>query len=128
MKTGDILDRIRAEYEPYAEVAISELKTADKLREEWERSQDPEWIAFRENPKTIALYKHASNVYKNVRLSLANDDGTMKQEERMKLHISSLWASWFMRSLGGDPAKVRKEVEREILKFAEAAGVVVDNG
>lgn len=126
MKIPELIEQIKAEYSPYAEVAVSELQKADILREEWEKSSDPEWLAFRNNPKTIALYKHAANVYRSVRMALANDDGSLKQEERLKMHISVLWSTWFMRSLGGDPTKVKKEVENQIIAFAEAAGVPVD--
>lgn len=119
----NVIDRIKKQYEPYEEFAVSELQKADQLREDWEKAKDPEWLAFRENPKTKALYRHAANVYKTGKIQLANDDGTMPQEQRLKLHISGLWAQWFMRALGGTPEQVRKDVEEEITRFAKAAGV-----
>lgn len=122
----DILEKIKEEYAPYEEFAVSELQKVDQLRNDWEKAKDPEWLAFRENPKTQALFKHCANVYKSGRLQLANDDGSLTQEQRMKLHISGLWAQWFMKSLGGSPETVRKSVEEEITRFAQAAGIVLD--
>lgn len=119
----EILEKIREEYSPYAEFAISELEKVDALRKEWERTKDPEWAAFRDNPKTQALFKHAANIYRNVKMQLANDDGQMKQEERMKLHISGLWARWFIQALGGRPEDMQKQVEEEITRFADVAGI-----
>lgn len=119
----DILEKIRSEYDGYEEFSVSELQKVDRLREAWENSKDPEWVAFRENPKTQALYRHCVNVYRGAKITLANDDGKMPSDDRMRLHISTLWAMWFMRSLGGKPEDVQKEVEQEILRFAQAAGV-----
>lgn len=123
MNHEDVLEKIRAEYEPYSEFSVSELQKVDSLREQWEKTKDPEWIAFRENPKTQALFRHAAAVYRNVKFQLANDDGKMSQDERMRLHVSSLWAAWFMRALGGRPEAVQKQIEEEIVRFAEAAGI-----
>lgn len=119
----DTLEKIRQEYAPYDEIAVSELQKVDQLRKEWEDAKDPAWIAFRENPKTQALFKHAATIYKNGRLQLSNDDGTMDRDQRMKLYISGLWAKWFMQALGGSPESVQKSVEEEITRFAHAAGV-----
>lgn len=123
MNHQEILEKIRKEYEPYSEFAVSELQKVDKLREDWEKTKDLEWIAFRDNPKTHALVKHCASVYRNTKMQLANDDGKMTQDERMRLHISSLWALWFIRSLGGRPQDVQREVEAEITRFAEVAGI-----
>lgn len=127
MKTEKILDDIKETYAPYSEFSISELAKVDKLREEWVKSKDPEWLAFRENPKTQALFKQAAAAYKGCVRALSNDDGTLAQLDRAKLHVGKQWSLWFVRALGGDPDKVRKEVEKEVVRFAEVAGVPVDN-
>ena len=126
MQTDKLLKELTDSYTPYAELAISELKHIDDLRNSWEKAQDPEWLAFRDNPKTQALFKQASRTYQSLYKQLANDNGELTQVERKAIDIGKKWSMWFMRALGGDPAKVRKQVEAEIKKFAEGAGITVD--
>lgn len=122
----DVLKQIEDEYAPYSEYAVSELKKVEALRADWERTKDPEWLAFRENPKTQKLFQHCANMYRQVKLQMANDDGSMTQDMRIRLHISSLWSAWFMQTLGGSPESVKKQVEQEIVRFAEVAGVKLE--
>lgn len=126
MKTDAILDAIVATYAPYAEAAVSELKHVDDLRQQWEKTKDPEWLAFRDNPKTQALYKQAARTYQALYKQLANDDGTLTQIERRAMTVGKQWALWYIRALGGNPSKIQKEVENEIRKFAEGSGISVD--
>lgn len=122
-KASDQLQRLRAEYEPYADWVGAELGQIEALETALEKSKDPAWIAFRENPVTQKLMKHCLTVYSSCKSTLANDDGKLTQEERMRLHVSSLWAVWFLKSVGGDPNKARQDVEAQIQSFAESAGV-----
>lgn len=125
MQTEKLLEALEDSYKPYAELAISELKHVDDLRKTWEKTKDPEWLAFRDNPKTKELYIAAARTYKALHNQMANDSGELTQVERKALKIGKDWSVWFMRALGGDPTKVRKEVEKEITKFAEGAGIRV---
>jgi hypothetical protein len=127
MEIDKILDDLKESYEPYAELAVSELHHVDELRNKWQKSQDPEWLAFRDNPKTQELYKQAARTYQALYTQLANDEGTLTPVERKAMAVGKQWSLWFMRALGGDPSKVRKQVEAEIKKFAEGAGITVDN-
>ena len=126
MQVDKILDDLKESYSPYAELAVSELRHVDDLRQSWQKSQDPEWLAFRDNPKTIALYKQAARTYQALYTQLANDEGTLTPVERKAMAVGKQWSLWFMRALGGDPNKVKQEVEAEIRKFAEGAGLSVD--
>lgn len=125
MKVDKILDDLKQSYEPYAELAISELQRVELLRENWEKTKDPEWIAFRENPKTLALFKTAVNTYKALQKQMANDDGSLSQMERAKMDIGKKWAMFFIRALGGDPAKIRRQIEADIKDFAKEAGIEI---
>jgi hypothetical protein len=125
MKTDKVLDALRESYEPYAELAISELAHVDSLRKTWEQTSDPEWLAFRENPKTQELFKAAARTYQSLYKQLANDDGTLSQVERKAMDVGKKWALFYVRALGGDPLKIRREVEKEIHKFADNAGIIV---
>jgi len=126
MQTEKLLEELKKSYEPYAELAISELKHVDDLRLTWQKTNDPEWIAFRDNPKTRELFKAAARTYEALYKQLANDDGELTQVERKAIKVGKDWSLWFMRALGGEPAKIRKQVEQEIKKFAEGAGISVD--
>lgn len=123
--TEKIIEALKESYEPYADIAVSELKRIDSLREKWEQTKDPEWLAFRENPKTQALFKSAVNTYKALYKQMANDDGSLSQLDRAKMDVGKKWAIWFVRSLGGDPVKIRRQVEAEIKSFADSAGIEV---
>lgn len=123
MKILDVLDELKKSYEPYAELAVSELQKVESLRSTWEQTKDPEWTAFRENPKTVTLFKAAVNTYRSLHKQMANDDGSLSQLERAKMDIGKKWAMFYIKALGGDPVKVRKETEREIQDFAKAAGI-----
>lgn len=125
MTTDKILDELEKSYEPYAEIAISELAHVSSLRREWEKSKDPEWLAFRDNPKTQELFKAAARTYKNLYKQMAEDDGSLTQLERAKMKVGKDWALFYVQALGGDPTKVRREVEKEISKFAEGAGIKI---
>lgn len=123
MKASEQLQKLRDAYEPYEAWVGAELGKIEALQNALEKSRDPALKAFRENPVTQDLFKSAYKSYRSSKSILANDDGRLSQEERAKLHIGTLWASWYMRALGGDPKKVQQEVEKEIQSFAEAAGV-----
>lgn len=123
MKTDQILDALTDSYAPYAELAISELAHVDQMRKTWEQTKDPEWLAFRDNPKTQALFKAAARTYQALYKQMANDDGKLTQVERKAMDVGKKWALFYVRALGGDPAKIRREVEKEITKFAEGAGI-----
>ncbi len=125
MKTEQVLDEIRKTYEPYAEIAVSEIQRVDTLRKEWEKTKDPEWLAFRDNPKTQELFKTAVNTYKALYKQAANDDGSLTQMDRKAIDVGKKWALWFIRSLGGNPAKIRRQVESEVLKFANDMGIKI---
>ena len=116
---------MREEYEPYAEIAVSELAHLDTLQKEWKKTSDPEWLSFRDNPKTQELFKVCVNTYKQLYTQAANDDGSLTQMERKAIDVGKRWALWFIQSLGGDPVKTRKNVEKEILKFADDMGIKI---
>lgn len=122
-KSEEYLDKLMKAYEPYADFAGAELEKIDILSQKLEEMKDPEWMSFREHPTTMRLYKHAVGVYRASCMTLQNDDGSLEKEDRIKLHISKLWSLWYVRALGGNPRKIREEVEKEIERFAEAAGV-----
>jgi hypothetical protein len=122
-KYEEYLDKLMKAYEPYADFAGSEIEKIDTLSKRLAEMKDPEWISFREHPIAIRLYKHAANVYKASCMAMQNDDGSLSKEDRIKLHMSKLWAMWYIRSLGGDPKKIKNEVEKEIERFAESAGI-----
>lgn len=124
-KTDKILEELQKSYEPYAELAISELAKIDDMRKEWEKTKDPEWLAFRDNPKTQSLFKAAARTYQSLYKQLAEDDGRLTQVERKAMDVGKKWALFYVRALGGDPAKIRREVEKEINKFAEGAGIKI---
>lgn len=126
MKTEQILDDLAKSYEAYPELAISELAYIDNLRKTWIKTSDPEWIAFRDNPKTQELFKQALRTYKALYKQAANDDGTLTQMDRKGIDVGKKWALWFIRALGGDPSKIKREVEREIEKFATDIGIKVE--
>lgn len=88
-----------------------------------EKLDDPVWKAFRENPITQDMFKHCARAYRGIKLSLANDDGALTQDERGKMQVGARWAMWFMQALGGDPDRVRAETEAEIERFAIGAGM-----
>lgn len=127
MKTEDILKELQESYSPYAELAVSELAHVDQLRKTWEQTKDPEWLAFRDNPKTQALFKAAARTYQALYKQMADDDGKLTQEERGKMSVGKQWALFYIRALGGDPTKIRREVEQEIEKFAKGAGIVINS-
>lgn len=118
-----ILDEIEKAYEGYADFAVSELKQVEMLRTKLQEAKDPMILAYRENPYTIKLFKHCASLYKQAKLALANDDGKLSSDERSKLHISSIWARWFMLTLGGSPAAIEGQVQEEIMRFAVSIGV-----
>lgn len=122
-KTDKILDELTQSYAPYAELAVSELAHIDNFRKTWEQTKDPEWLAFRDNPKTQALFKAAARTYQALYKQMAEDDGKLTQVERKAMDVGKKWALFYVRALGGDPAKIRREVEKEINKFAEGAGI-----
>lgn len=124
-KTDKILDELQKSYEPYAELAISEIAHVDQLRKTWEQTKDPEWLAFRDNPKTQELFRAAARTYQTLYKHMAEDDGSLTQIERAKMKVGKDWALFYVRALGGDPSKIRKEVEKEINKFAQGAGIEV---
>lgn len=121
--TDKILKELEQSYAPYAELAVSELAHIDNMRKTWEQTKDPEWLAFRDNPKTQALFKAAARTYQALYKQLAEDDGKLTQVERKAMDVGKKWALFYVRALGGDPAKIRREVEKEITKFAEGAGI-----
>ena len=125
MTTDKILDELIKSYEPYAELAVSEMKHVDNLRKTWEQTKDPEWLSFRDNPKTQDLFKAAARTYQALYKQMADDDGKLTQEERGKMSVGKQWALFYIRALGGDPAKIRREVEKEIQKFAKGAGIQI---
>lgn len=118
------LEELRAAYEPIRDFAGAEIAQIDALAEQWEATRDPAWGAFRENPVTRRLLSAARATFRASKMALANDDGTMAQVERLRLHTSAMWAQWYVRALGGDPKAERERVEREIESFAEGAGVI----
>lgn len=123
-KHTEYLEELKQVYEPYAEFAGNELAQIDVLSSELERLRDPAWQAFRENPITQKMYKHCISAYKACYNQLANDDGTLSQIERSKLDVGKRWSLWFLKSLGGNPDALKKQVENEIEKLADAAGIV----
>ena len=125
MEINKVLDELEKSYQPYAELAVSELKHIDNMRETWEKTKDPEWLAFRENPKTKELFKAAARTYQSLYQQMANDDGTLSQIERNAMDVGKRWALFYVQALGGDPAKIRKQVEKEVNKFAEGAGIKI---
>jgi hypothetical protein len=118
-----ILDRLQAEYEPFSSVAGAELAQIDALREEMEKGKDPLYTSFRSHPLVIKLFKSAASTYKQAKMQMANDTGSLSQEERIRLHISTLWAQWYMQALGGDPQMIKEQTERDIENFARGAGI-----
>ena len=122
-KSKEYLDELSKIYSQYPEIAGAELEKIDILTRRMDELKDPEWIAFRENEVTLRLYRHSVAVYKASCRAMQSDDGSLSREDRIKLHMSRLWAIWFIKSLGGDPKKIKDEVEREIERFAESAGI-----
>lgn len=122
-RASEQLKRLRKEYEPYADWVGTELGQIEAFEVALEKTQDPAWVAFRENPITQKLVKHCQSVYSSCKSTMANDDGRLSQEERMRMHVSSLWALWMLKSVGGDPKKVQQDVEAQIQAFAESAGI-----
>lgn len=125
MKTDEILQALRKSYEPYEEIAVSEIAKVDNLRATWEKTKDPEWLAFRDNPKTQQLFRASVNSYKSLYKQMANDDGTLTAMERKAMDVGKKWALWWIRALGGDPVKVKREIEKEISKFAVDIGIEI---
>lgn len=125
MQTEKVLEALKESYQPYAEIAVSELAYIDNLRKQWESTSDPEWLAFRDNPKTQDLFKAAANTYKALYKQAANDDGTLTQLDRKAIDVGKRWALWFIQALGGDPVKTRRKVEGEVMKFAEDLGIKI---
>lgn len=123
-KHTDYLEELKKVYEPYADFAGNELAQIDVLTAELERSKDPAWLAFRENPVTQKMYVHCIASYKACYNHLASDDGTLTQLERAKLDIGKRWSLWFLKSLGGDPDALKSQVEQEIERLADSAGIV----
>lgn len=123
--TEKILEELEQSYAPYAEFAVAELGHIDNMRRTWEQTKDPEWLAFRDNPKTQALFKAAARTYQALYKQMAEDDGKLTQVERKAMDVGKKWALFYVRALGGDPAKIRREVEKEITKFAEGAGIKI---
>ena len=124
-KTEDVLEKIRKEYEPYSEIAVAELARIDFLRQTWERTKDPEWLAFRDNPKTQELFRSTVNTYNALWRQAANDDGSLSQLDRKAIYVGKSWALWFVRALGGNPDKIRRQVEADVTKFAEDMGIEI---
>lgn len=122
-KSETYLEKLREAYEAYPEIAGSELAKIDSLADEMSRLKDPVWKAFKDNPITQRLFKQAVNTYRSCKMNLANDDGSLPSQERAKLHMSSLWALWYIKALGGDPELLRQNIEAEIERFAMGAGI-----
>lgn len=120
-KASEQLQKLKDAYEPYDAWVGAELGKIEALERELEQAKDPVFIAFRENPITRKLFDSAYKSYRSSRSVLANDDGKLSSEERMKLHIGTLWAMWYMRALGGDPKKAQQKVEAEIQSFVDFA-------
>lgn len=129
-KHKEILEEIRELYAPYGDmgIALGELQKVDSLIAKLDTLKDPEWIAFRENPVTLKLFKASVALYRSAHNELANDDGVMTQVDRARLFVAKRWAMWFIKSLGGDPKKIKDEVEREVERFAKAAGIETKEG
>lgn len=125
MQTDKIIEALKESYKPYEDIAVAELSHIEDLRKTWEQTKDPEWTAFRENPKTKELFKTAARTYQSLYKQMANDDGQLTQVERKAMDVGKKWAMFYIRALGGDPVKVRREIEKEITKFAEGAGIKV---
>lgn len=124
-KIPTYLEELRKAYQPYADFAGAELAKIESLAEQWEQTQDPVWLAFRDNPITKRLLKNALGTYKASKRTLANDDGKLEKDERLKLHLSAMWAAWYMKALGGNPEVIKEQVEAEIETFAGAMGIAV---
>lgn len=122
-KHEKILDELREMYDPYSDFFGAELSKLEALTEQYEKSKDPVFQSFREHPITRKYFQHAARVYRQSKMQLANDDGTLKQEERIRLYVSSLWALAWIKYVGGDPAKVQQEIEGEIERAATEAGL-----
>lgn len=109
-------------------IALGELQKVESLIQKLETLKDPDWVAFRENPVTLKLFKASVALFRSAHNELANDDGTLSQTDRARLFVAKRWAMWFVKSLGGDPKKIKAEVEREVERFAKAAGIETKEG
>jgi hypothetical protein len=118
-----VLKELRDLYEPLSEYYGKELNQVETLIRQYEQSKDPEWKSFREHPVTKKIFKHSAGVYRRSKMQLANDDGTLSKEDRIRLYVSTLWALYYIRFVGQDPLKVQEDVEREIDKMALSAGL-----
>lgn len=110
-------------YTPYSDFFGSELTRIEGLIKEYEKSKDPVFASFREHPMTIKFFKHAAGIYRQSKMQLANDDGSLSKEDRIRLHVSSLWALAWIKFVGGDPVKMQQEIENEIERVATSAGI-----
>lgn len=122
-KHDEYLEKLTKMYEALPEFYGSELKMIDTLASKLEETRDPEWLSFREHPTAIRLYENAVKIYRTSCMQMINDEGEMSKDDRIKLHISKQWALWYIRALGGNPRKIKEEVEKEIEKFAESSGI-----
>lgn len=123
-RSSDYLEDLRNLYGSYAEIFVAELAQIEAYTNELEKVRDPAWLAFRENPVTQKLYQHCIASFRACYLQLANDDGKLEQIERAKLDLGKKWSLWFLRSLGGDPEKLKQRTEQEIERMADAAGLI----
>ena len=122
-KHDNLLKELRELYEPFSDFFGGELTRVEGLITRYEKSKDPVFQSFREHPVTRKYFKHCARVYSNSKMQLANDDGTLSKEDRIRLHVSSLWALAWIKYVGGDPAKMQEEIEAEIERIAVSAGI-----
>lgn len=121
----DYIEELREIYSIYPELAGGELSYLDKLEESLEKNVDVDFVAFRENPFTLKLARHAVSIYRSCSKLLSDDDGSLSSEARLRLHTSRLWAQWYMKALGRDPKKEKKALEKEIEDFAKSSGLKI---
>lgn len=124
-KHQDYIEELREIYSAYPELSGGELSYLDKLEENLDKSVDGDFVAFRENPFTIKLAKHAVSVYRSCSKILSDDDGSLTSEARLRLHTSRLWAQWYIKALGRDPKKEKKALQKEIEDFAKISGLPI---
>ena len=120
-QSREYLNRLYELYKQYDDnTSLLDLADVEQMEE---RARELE--VYREQPKTQELLRGAIERYRNCLEKLTNPVIclAMTESERAYCFATMDWAKFTLDAVGEDPSRLRNEVDKMILGYAQKAGI-----